>query len=157
MKNNDLIPIWFHVPVILIKIVRILTKKPSGKPKTIELEILGKSIRVATDPQVGRVRLEVISLPVLNLEDKKVKPEEDYQPELDLGEEDWYWIHCSGIFWFQKFYKYHNYFILFLKNGIRISTNMTFHQNLQDLYKTNGGIIVAKMKLKEELFSKDRI
>ena len=68
--------------------MRILTKKPSGKPKTIELEILGKSIRVATDPQVGRVRLEVISLPVLNLEDKKVKPEEDYQPELDLGEED---------------------------------------------------------------------
>ena len=34
---------------------------------------------------------------------------------------------------------------------------MTFHQNLQDLYKTNGGIIVAKMRLKEELFSKDRI
>ena len=47
-------------------------------------------------------------------------------------------------------YKCHDFFILFLKNGIRISTNMTFHQNLQDLYKTNGGIIAAKMRLKEE-------
>ena len=34
---------------------------------------------------------------------------------------------------------------------------MTFHQNLENLYKTNGGIIVAKMRLKKELFSKDRI
>ena len=88
MKNNDSIPIWFHVPVILIKIVRILTKKPSGQPKTIELEIWGRVIKVATDPELRRVRLEVISLPLLNLEDKKLKPEEDYQPKLDLGEED---------------------------------------------------------------------
>ena len=88
MKNNDSIPIWFHVPVILIKIVRILTKKPSGQPKTIKLEFLGRSIKVATDPELGRVRLEVISLPVLTLEDKKSKLEEDYQPKLDLGEED---------------------------------------------------------------------
>ena len=88
MKNNDLIPIWFHVPVILIKIVRILTKKPSGKPKTIKFELWGRSIKVATDPELARVRLEIISSPVLSLEDKKLKPEEDYQPELDLGEED---------------------------------------------------------------------
>ena len=88
MKNNDSIPIWFHVPVILIKIFRILTKKPSGQPKTIMLEFLQRSIKVATDPELGRVRLEIISLPVLNLEDKKLKLEEDYQPKLDLGEED---------------------------------------------------------------------
>ncbi len=88
MKNNDSIPIWFQVPVILIKIVRILTKKPSGQPKTIKLEVWGRSIKVATDPELGRVRLEIISLPVLSLEDKKLKLEEDYQPKLDLGEED---------------------------------------------------------------------
>jgi len=88
MKNNDSIPIWFQVPVILIKIVRILTKKPSGQPKTIKLEVWGRSIKVATDPELGRVRLEVISLPLLSLEDKKLKLEEDYQPKLDLGEED---------------------------------------------------------------------
>ena len=88
MKNNDSIPIWFQVPVILIKIVRILTKKPSGQPKTIKLEFWGRSIKVATDPELGRVRLEIISLPVLSLEEKKLKPEEDYQPKLDLGEED---------------------------------------------------------------------
>lgn len=34
---------------------------------------------------------------------------------------------------------------------------MTFHQNLEALYKTNGGIIVANIRLREELFSKDRI
>ena len=88
MKNNDSIPIWLHVPVIFIKIVRILTKKPSGKPKTIKFELWGRSIKVATDPELGRVRLEVISLPVLRLKDKKLKQEEDYQPELDLGQED---------------------------------------------------------------------
>ena len=88
MKNNDSIPIWFHVPVILIKIVRILTKKPSGQPKTIKLEFWGRSIKVTTDPELGRVRLEIISMPFLSLKDKKLKPEEDYQPELDLGEED---------------------------------------------------------------------
>ena len=81
MKNNDSIPVWFHVPIIL-------TKKPSGQPKTIVLELWGRSIRFTTDPELGRVRLEVISLPALSLEDKKLKPEEDYQPKLDLGEED---------------------------------------------------------------------
>jgi len=86
MKNNDSVPIWFHVPVILTKIVRILTKKPSGQPKTLEFELWGRSIKVATDPELARVRLEIISLPILNLEDKKSKSEKDYQPELDLGD-----------------------------------------------------------------------
>ncbi|MEC9423441.1 MAG: hypothetical protein VYC01_03750 [Nitrospinota bacterium] len=85
MKNNDSIPIWFHGPIIVIKIVRILTKKPSGQPKTLEFELWGRSIKVATDPELARVRLEIISLPILNLEDKKSKSEKDYQPELDLG------------------------------------------------------------------------
>ena len=88
MKNNDSIPVWFYVPIILIKIMRILTKKPSGQPKTVGLELWRRSIKVATDPELRRVRLEVISLPVFSLKDKKLKPEEDYQPELDLGEED---------------------------------------------------------------------
>ena len=87
MKNNDSDTFWFHIPVILIKIVRILTKKPSGKPKTIELERWGKSIKVATDPELGRVRLEVITLPVLSLEDKKSKSDEDYQPRLGLDKD----------------------------------------------------------------------
>ena len=85
MKNNDSDTFWFHIPVILIKIVRILTKKPSGQPKTIELERWGKLIKVATDPELGRVRLEVITLPVLSLKDKKSKLDENYQTRLDLG------------------------------------------------------------------------
>jgi hypothetical protein len=88
MKNNDSIPTWFHIPVILAKIIRILTKKPSGQPKKINLELWGRTIKAATDPECGRVRLDIISLPVLSLEDKKYKPEKDYQPELDLGDED---------------------------------------------------------------------
>jgi len=87
MKNNDSDAFWFHIPVILIKIVRILAKKPSGQPKTIELERWGKSIKVETDPELGRVRLEVITLPVLSLEDKKSKSDEDYQPRLDLDKD----------------------------------------------------------------------
>ena len=87
MNNNDSDSFWFHIPVILIKIVRILTKKPSGQPKTIELERWGKLIKVATDPELGRVRLEVITLPILNLEDKKSKSDEGHQPRLDLGED----------------------------------------------------------------------
>jgi hypothetical protein len=86
MKNNDSGSIWFHIPVILIKIVRILTKKPSGQPKNIELEIWGRSIKVATAPELGRVRLEIITLPLSSIEDKKSKSAEDYQPTLDLGE-----------------------------------------------------------------------
>ena len=88
MKNNLSDSIWFHIPVILIKIARILTKKPSGKPKAIELELCGKLIKVATDPELGRVRLEIITLPVLTLNGKKSKSEEKYQPKLDLGEGD---------------------------------------------------------------------
>ena len=86
MKNNDSGSIWFHIPVILIKIVRVLTKKPSGQPKKLELEIWGRSIKVATAPELGRVRLEIITLPLSGIEDKKSKSEEDYQPTLDLGE-----------------------------------------------------------------------
>jgi len=87
MRYNNSGLIWFHIPVILIKIIRILTKKPSGQPKTIELELLGRSIIVATYPELGRVRLEVITLPLPSLEDKKSKSEDlDYQPRLDLGE-----------------------------------------------------------------------
>jgi len=85
MKNNDSGAFWFHIPIILIKIIRILTKEPSGQPKTIELERWGKSIKVATDPALGRVRLEVVTLPVLSLEDKKSKLDKDRQPRLDLG------------------------------------------------------------------------
>ena len=87
MKNNDSDAFWFHIPAILIKIVRILRKKPSGQPKTIALERWGKSIKVATDPELGRVRLEVITLPVLSLEDNKSKSDEDYQPRLDLAKD----------------------------------------------------------------------
>jgi hypothetical protein len=87
MKNNDSDSFWFHIPVILIEIVRILTKKPSGQPKTIELKRWGKSIKVATDPELGRVLLEVITLPVLSLKNKKSKPDEDYQPRLDSGKD----------------------------------------------------------------------
>jgi hypothetical protein len=86
MKNNDSGSIWFHVPVILIKIVRILTKKPSGQPKNLELQIWGRLIKVATAPELGRIRLEVITLPLSSIEDKKSKSEEDYQPTLDLDE-----------------------------------------------------------------------
>ena len=84
MKNNDSSAFWFHIPIILIKIVRILTKEPSGQPKTIELERWGKSIKVATDPELGRVRLEVITLPVLSLEDKEYKLDKDRQSKVRL-------------------------------------------------------------------------
>lgn len=86
MKNNDSGSIWFHIPVILIKILRILTKKPSGQPKSLELELFDRSIKVATDPELGRVRLEIITLPLSSIEDKKSKSDEEYQPTLDLGE-----------------------------------------------------------------------
>ena len=88
MNNNHSDAFWFHIPVILIKIVKILTKKPSGQPKTIELERWGKLIKVATDPRLGMVRLEVVTLPVLSLKDKKSKSDEDYQPRLDLGKDN---------------------------------------------------------------------
>ena len=88
MNNNHSDAFWFHIPIILIKIVNILTKKPSGEPKTIELERWGKSIKVATDPALGRVRLEVVTLSVLSLKDKKPKLDQDYQPRLDLGKDN---------------------------------------------------------------------
>jgi hypothetical protein len=87
MKNNNPDVFWFDIPVILIKIVRILTKKPSGQPKTIELICWGKSIKVATDPELGLVRLEVITSPVLSLKDMKSKPSEDHQRRLDSGKD----------------------------------------------------------------------
>ena len=87
MKSNDSDAFWFHIPVILIKIIRILTKKPSGQPKTIELERWGKLIKVATDPDLGRVRLEVITLPVLSLENNQSKLDKGYQPRLDLNKD----------------------------------------------------------------------
>jgi len=74
MKNNDSSSFWFHIPILLIKIVRILTKKPSGEPKTIHLELWGRLIQVSTEP-------------VLSIENKKTTIE-DYQPRLDLGEAD---------------------------------------------------------------------
>ena len=86
MKNNDSGSIWFHIPVILIKILRILTKKPSGQPKSLEIELFDRSIKVATDPELGRVRLEIITLPLSSIEDNKSKSDEEYQPTLDLGE-----------------------------------------------------------------------
>ena len=87
MKNNDSDEFWFHIPVMLIKIVRILAKKPSGLPQTIELIRWGKLIKVATDPELGMVRLEVITLPVLSFKDKKSKPNEDKQPRLYSGKD----------------------------------------------------------------------
>ncbi len=67
--------------------MRILTKKPSGEPKTIHLELWGRLIQVSTDPEIGRVRMDIITLPVLSIENKKTTIE-DYQPRLDLGEAD---------------------------------------------------------------------
>jgi hypothetical protein len=85
MRNNDNQSIWFQIPVILIKIVRILTKKPSGQPKTVVFKLFGTSINVSTYPELGMVRLEVITLPALVLEGKKSKSKDEYQPRLDLG------------------------------------------------------------------------
>ena len=87
MKNNDPDTFWFYIPVILIKIIRILTKKPSGQPQTIELIRWGKLIKVATDPELGMVRLEVTTLPVLSFKDKKSKSNEDPQPRLGSGKD----------------------------------------------------------------------
>ena len=87
MKNDDSGSFWFHIPVLLVKIIRILTKKPSGQPKTIQLELWGRVIKISTDPEIGRVRMDIITLPVLSIENKKTTIE-DYQPRLDLGEVD---------------------------------------------------------------------
>ncbi len=88
MKNNDSDSFWFHIPILLIKIVRVLTKIPSGQPKMIQLERWGRSIKVSTDPVLGRVRLDILTLPASRIEDKKSPPPEDSQPRLDSGKED---------------------------------------------------------------------
>jgi hypothetical protein len=79
---------WFHIPILLIKIVRILTKIPSGQPKMIQLERWGRLINVSTDPAIGRIRLDIITLPLLSIEGSKLPPSEDSQPKLDLGVAD---------------------------------------------------------------------
>jgi hypothetical protein len=88
MKKDDSDYYWFHIPILLLKIVRILTKIPSGQPKMIEMERWGRLITVSTDPVQGRVRLDIITLPLSGIEGSKLPPAEDYQPKLDLGIED---------------------------------------------------------------------
>ena len=88
MKNNDSDSFWFHIPILLIKIVRVLTKIPSGQPKMIQLARWGRSIKVSTDPVLGRVRLDIITLPASSIEDKKSPLSENSQPGLDSGKED---------------------------------------------------------------------
>ena len=88
MKKNDSNFYWLHIPILLLKIVRILTKIPSGQPKMIQLDQWGRSITVSTDPVQGRVRLDIITLPLSGIEGRKLPPSEDYQPKLDLGIED---------------------------------------------------------------------
>jgi hypothetical protein len=85
MKKNDSDFYWFHIPILLIKIVRILTKIPSGQPKKIQLERWRRLIIVSTDPALGRVRLDIITLPLLSIESSKLSSSEDSQPKLDLG------------------------------------------------------------------------
>ena len=85
MKKTDSDYYWFHIPILLLKIVRILTKIPSGQPKMIQLERWGRLINVSTDPVLGRVRLDIITLPLLSIEGSKLPPSEDSQPRLDLG------------------------------------------------------------------------
>jgi hypothetical protein len=88
MIKNDSDFYWFHIPILLIKIVRVLTKIPSGQPKMIQLERWGRSIKASTDPGLGRVRLDIITLPLSGIEGSKLPSSEDYQPKLDLGIED---------------------------------------------------------------------
>ena len=88
MKKTDSDFYWFHIPILLIKIVRILTKIPSGQPKMIQLERWGRLINVSTDPAIGRIRLDIITLPLLSIEGSKLPPSEDSQPKLDLGVAD---------------------------------------------------------------------
>jgi hypothetical protein len=54
----------------------------------IQLELWGRSIKVSTDPVLGRVRLDIITLPASSIEDKKSPLSEDSQPRLDSGKED---------------------------------------------------------------------
>ncbi len=86
MKKNDSDYYWFHIPILLLKIVRILTKIPSGQPKMIQLDRWGRQIIVSTDPELGRVRLDIITMPLSTIEGSKHPYSEESQPELDLGE-----------------------------------------------------------------------
>ena len=87
MKNDDSDSFWFQIPILLIKIVRVLTKIPSGQPKMIQLERWGRSIKVSTDPVLGRVRLDIITFPASSIEGKKFQPSEESQSRLDSGKE----------------------------------------------------------------------
>ena len=71
MKNNDSSLFWFQIPIMLIKIVKVLTKKPAGKPNILHLELLGRRIEVSTDPEIGRVRMDITTLPILSIESEK--------------------------------------------------------------------------------------
>jgi len=53
----------------------------------MQLELWGRLIIISTDPEIGRVRMDIITLPMLGIEDKKSNTE-DYQPQLDLEGED---------------------------------------------------------------------
>ena len=87
MKNNDSGSFWLHIPILLIKVIRTLTKKPSGQPKTIHLKLWGRVIKISTNPEIGRVRMDIITLPMLSIEDKNPTIE-DSQPQPDLEAED---------------------------------------------------------------------
>ena len=54
MKNNNPDVFWFDIPVILIKIVRILTKKPSEKPNNDRTRTLGKINKSCNGSRVRR-------------------------------------------------------------------------------------------------------
>ena len=71
MKNNDSNLFWFQIPIMLIKIAKILTKKPSGEPNTLHLELWGRGIEVSTNPEIGRVRMDITTLPILSIESEK--------------------------------------------------------------------------------------
>jgi hypothetical protein len=85
MKKDDSGFYWFHIPILLLKILRVLTKIPSGQPKMIQFERWGRMIKVSTDPVQGRVRLDIVTLPLSGLEGSKL---EDSQPKLDSGSTD---------------------------------------------------------------------
>ena len=71
MKNNDSSLFWFQIPIMLIKIVKVLTKKPAGKPNILHLELWGRKVEVSTDPEIGRVRMDITTLPILSIESEK--------------------------------------------------------------------------------------
>ena len=54
MKNNDSDTFYLHITFILIKIVRILTKKPSEKPNNDRTRTLGKINKSCNGSRVRR-------------------------------------------------------------------------------------------------------